>query len=153
MIKYKTCTRSDILYDKGFIIHRFIQGLNCNFDHRKKFLDEGVLPWYELPLNEVLISVNCINLNKQSIETWINAPAKAHATGKQGAMRPPTNTTDSSPDFTITIDPNVPAYLYKSFELTQKAVKQLVERYLYPLSFIYADENPLEHRNFLPPWH
>lgn len=68
-LMYKTCTRSGIQYDEGFLILCFIQVLDSNFDYSQELLDQGVLTWYEFSLNEVLILVNDIKLNKQSTDT------------------------------------------------------------------------------------
>ena len=128
---YKTCTRSGIPYNEGFLIQCFMQGLDANFEHTREMIDLGVLKWYELTLNEVLVFVNDIKLNKQSHGTWINAQSSANATsGKQGAKRP-SEPTDSAT--TIQVQPDIPAYLYKPSELAFREVKMLLERYACPL--------------------
>lgn len=132
-LMYKTCTRSGIPYDEGFLIRCFAQGLDKNFDYSRELLDQGVLPWYNQTLNEVLVLINDIKLNKQSTGTWIKSSARANATGKQGAKRPSTAVTPDPAANVITKDPNIPDYLYKPSELSQKEVKQLLERYSCPL--------------------
>ena len=132
-LMYKTCTRSGIPYDEGYLICCFIQGLDSNFDYSHKLLERGVLLWYELSLNEVLILVNDIKLNKQPTGSWITTSGKANATGKQGAKRPSSSSSDPSNDHTTPVDPSLQNYLSKQKDLTQKEVKQLLERYSCPL--------------------
>ena len=95
-------------------------------------IDCGVLNWYEKTLNDVLVLVNDIKLNKTSNGTWVTAAASANAsTGKQGAKRPPTPTPDntSNPPSTNT----EPLYLTKPADLSFKEVRMLLERYSCPL--------------------
>ena len=81
-------------------------------------------------MSEVLISVNNVKLDKEADGLWLTTNASANATGKQGAKRPaiPATTLPSTK-----MDPSIPNYLYKTSELSQKEVKQLIERYLCPL--------------------
>ena len=65
-LMYKTCTRSGIPYDEGFLIRCFMQGLDENYDHTREMIDLGVLKWYELTLNEVVVYVTDIKINKTS---------------------------------------------------------------------------------------
>ena len=83
-------------------------------------------------MSEVLISVNKVKLNKEADGLWLTTTASANATGKQGAKRPTTSTSTTSPPAT-TIDPSITIYLYKTSELSQKEVKQLIKRSLCPL--------------------
>ena len=87
-------------------------------------------------MNEVLISVNNVKLNKEANWWWIKDAATAKATGKQGAKHPPL-----LPNTTTT-------YLYKTSELSQGEVKQLIERYSCPLccrnSYLLHDCNALK---------
>ena len=131
-LMYETCTRSGIPYDEGFLIHCFINGLDSNFDQTRELLDCVVLQWYELTLHDVLIQVTDIKLNKISTGTWITDNANANATGKQGAKRP-TSPKQTAPSNTITVDPDLPSYLYKPSELTFKEVWQLLVQCFCPL--------------------
>ena len=147
-LMYKTCTCSDIPYDEGFLIQCFVHDLDKNFDYSQELLDQGVLPLYNQTLNEVLILVNDIKLNKQSTGTWITTPARANATGKQGAKRPSSSTpSDPKTDNKITKDPSVPDYLYKPSELSQKEIKKLLERY--SCSLCRKNTHPLHTRYLL----
>lgn len=105
-LMYKTCTRSGIPYDEGFLIRCFMQGLDSNFNYTWEMIDVGVLNYNELTLNEVLVHINDIKLNKTSNGTWITNAANANAVGKQGAKRPSTPT-DSSADATATNTPSL----------------------------------------------
>ena len=126
-IMYKTCTRAGIPYDEGYLIRCFIQGLDHNYDHTRELLDNGVLPWYDLTLNEVIIYVTDIKMNKMSTGTWLTTPANAHAVGQQGAKRP-----ESQPNM-IPVDPEVPAYPYKTSDLSWSDVGKLLKRFSCPL--------------------
>ena len=79
LLMYKTCTYSGIPYGERFIIRCFIQGFHNNVDYRREMLDCGVLQFYELALNEVLVLVNDIKLNKTSHDTRIQDGATANA--------------------------------------------------------------------------
>ena len=85
-------------------------------------------------MNEVLIAVNNVKLNKEADGSWIKDAASVNATGKQGAkypsLLPNTGTTSTSQ---TKIDLSLPSYLYKTSEFSQKEVKLLLERYLCPL--------------------
>ena len=132
-LMYKTCTRSGIPYDEGFLIRCFIRGLDCNFDNSRDLLDQHVLNWYDLTLNEVLRIVNNIKITKESNGSWVTTTGHANATGKQGAKRPSPSSNTTSDASQLTVDPSIPTYLYKPSDLTQKEVKQLLERYACPL--------------------
>ena len=94
-------------------------------------IDLVLLKWYEKMLNEVLVLVNNIKINKTSHGTWItNGPSANVTSGKQGA-KCPTNTTDTTN--TIQIQPDVPQYLYKPSELSFKEVRMSLERYTCPI--------------------
>ena len=136
---YKTCTRSGIPYDEGFLVRCFMHGLDSNFDYTREMIDVGVLKYYELSLNEVLVRVNDIKLNKTSNGTWVTTSANANATsGQQGARRPsptPDSTQLESSNENSTSSPtsNIPSYLTKPSELSFREVKMLLERYSCPL--------------------
>ena len=83
-------------------------------------------------MNEVLIAVNNVKLNKEADGSWIQDAASVNATGKQGAKRPPQPQQNSSSN-TTTVDPSLPSYLYKTSELSQKEVKLLLKRFSCPL--------------------
>ena len=128
-IMYKTCTRSGISHDEGFLIRCFMQGLDSNFDHTREMIDVGALKYYEKTLNEVLVLVHDIKLTKLSHGTWIEETASANATtGQQGARRPIASTTP-----TATTNSNIPDYLHKTSDLSYREVKMLLERYSCPL--------------------
>ena len=65
-LMYKTCTRSGILYDEGYLVCCFIRGLDSIFDYSRKLLSQGVLSWFDQPINEVLLAVNNVKLNKEA---------------------------------------------------------------------------------------
>ena len=94
-------------------------------------IDLRGLKWYELTLNEVLVRVNDIKINKTSHGTWIANNSTTNATsGKQGAKQPLEATENST---TIQIQPDIPTYLYKPSELSFREVKMLLERYACPI--------------------
>ena len=131
-LTYKTCTRSGIPYNEGFLIRCFINRLNSNFAHTQEMLDCNVLKWYDLTLNEVIVLANETKLNKIATGTWTTDVASANvSTGKQGAKRPTSVPSDQSPS--VVMDPEVPAYLYKPSKLTFKEVRSLLERYACPI--------------------
>ena len=108
-----------------------MQGLDSNFDHTREMIDLRGLKWYELTLNEVLVRVNDIKINKTSHGTWIANNSTTNATsGKQGAKQPLEATENST---TIQIQPDIPTYLYKPSELSFREVKMLLERYACPI--------------------
>ncbi len=138
---YKTCTCSGIPYDEGFLVRCFMQGLDSNFGYTREMIDVGVLQYYELSLNEVLVLVNDLKLNKTSNGPWVTTAANANAnatSGQQGARLPPP-TTDSTTvatpadNSTSTATSNVPPYLTKTAELSFREVKMLLERFSCPL--------------------
>ena len=131
-LMYKTCTRTVILYDEGFLIRCFIKGLDFNFDQTRELLDCGVLPWYNLTLNEVLVHVTDIKLTKTSTGTWLTINASTNASGKQGEKCPSSPPIETTSD-TLTMNPNVPQYLYKPSEHTFMEVCQLLVQYLCPI--------------------
>ena len=74
-----------------------MQGLESNFEHTREMIDLGVVKWYDLILNEVLVPVNNIKINKTSHGIWItNGPSANATSGKQGAKCPP-EADDSKP--------------------------------------------------------
>ncbi len=132
-IMYKTCTRGGLHHDEGFLIRCFMQGLDSNFDHTREMIDIGALSYYEKTLNEVLVLVNEIKLAKITHGTWINESAAANATaGQQGARRPAPSS-NAPTKLPVSVDPNIPEYLYKPVDLSYTEVKSLLERYSCPI--------------------
>lgn len=121
---YKTCTRSGIACDKGYLICWFIHGLDNNINHTKEFLDCGVLPWYDLTRNDVIIQVTDIKMNKMSTGTWLTTPASANDVGQQGAKHPAPITDTVN---TIPVDHDLPEYLYKASDLYWSEVWKLLK--------------------------
>ena len=127
-LMYKICIRSGILYDEGYLVRCFIWGLDSNFDYCCKLLSQGVLPWFDQTIIEVLVAVNNVKLNKEADGSWIKDAASVNATGKQGAKCHPTvpNTNTTTTTLPPTYDPSLPSYLYKTSKLSQKEVKLLL---------------------------
>ena len=131
-LMYKTCTRSRIPYNEGFLIRCFINRLDSNFNHTREMLDCNVLKWYEKTINEVIVLANDTKLNKIATGTWTTDVGSTNvSTGKQGANCSSLVPLDQTPS--VFIDPEVPTYLYKLSELTFKKVRSLLERYSCPL--------------------
>ena len=69
-------------------------------------------------------------MNKMSTGTWLTSSATANAVGQQGAKRPESQTASTEPPHT---DPDLPAYLYKTSDLTWSEVTKLLKRFSCPL--------------------
>ena len=101
----------------------------------RNLLDSGASNWYEQKLNTVIQAATDIKLYRETMETmgsWKLITTSANQVGKQGAKCSPTNTSINNNQLP-TIDPSIPAYLYKPNDLTYAKVNLLLKWDLCPL--------------------
>ncbi len=125
---YHMCIRSGFPHKDCYLVQCFINGLDTNFDHAHKLLQNGTIQWYGLTFNEVIHGATEVKLNRQSSGTWTTNDG-THLVGKQGTKRPSSSDSRISNDNTVTINPDIPTHCYKPADLTFEEVQSIMQQY------------------------